>query len=341
MSKKQRITISDVAERAGVSLATVSRVVNSPDVVTEGTRRRVQEVIDELGYRPSSMARGLSLGQSTLIAAIAAHSDAPSVSERLRGVASRLATSGYDLALFDVNSIEDRDRLLDECASSQRMAAALLISLRPTPQQLAACEEAGAVIVVIDGYVPEVSSISIDNVEGGRIAARHLLELGHQRVAFVGDDEHDSLGLMSSRDRRIGFEEEYTAAGFPILPGNLLRGPHGPAHAAAATQALLDFPEPPTAIFASSDTQAQGVLGAARSKGVAIPEQLSVIGFDDIKSAAALELTTVRQPLEESGRLGAELMMEYIEQGSEETLKVDMRLPIELVERQTTAPLTS
>lgn len=341
--KTHRITISDVAERAGVSLATVSRVVNAPDIVTEPTRRRVQEAIDELGYRPSSVARGLSLGKSSLIGVVAPCPDTPSVSERLHGVSTRLSTSGYDLALFDVDGVEDRDRIFEELATSQRMAAMLLISLRPTRQHLQSFGNLADSLVVIDAYVPEVSSISIDNVEGGRLAARHLLALGHREVGFVGDYEKNPLGFTSSRDRRIGFAEILEEAGAALREEYVVLGPLGASVAEASAEAarrLLDLPEPPTAIFAATDAHAQAILGVARRRGVTIPDELSIIGFDDVKSAAALELTTVRQPLEESGRLGAELMMEYIEQGAEDALKVDLRLPIELVARRTTAPLS-
>lgn len=339
--KKTRVTISDVAARAGVSLATVSRVVNTPTIVTEPTRLRVEEAIDELGYRPSSVARGLSLGKSSLMAVIAPTPSTPSVSERVQGIAGRLGTSGYDLALFDVEGVDDRDRVFEELATSQRMASILLISLKPTRRHLQSFGDLANSLVVIDAYVPEVSSISIDNVEGGRLAARHFLELGHRRVAFVGAEEKNPLGFTSSRDRRIGFEEVLTEAGINLGPDYTSIGPRGAGSATAAAERLLTLAEPPTGIFAASDTQAQAILGAARGMGVDVPGRLSVIGFDDIKSAAALALTTVRQPLEESGRLGAELMMEYVEQGTGETLKVDLRLPIELVERQTTAPLNS
>lgn len=336
--KKTRVTISDVAERAGVSLATVSRVVNTPNIVTEPTRLRVEEAIDELGYRPSSVARGLSLGKSSLMAVVAPSPGTPSVSERIQGVASRLGTSGYDLALFDVEGVDDRDRVFEELATSQRMASILLISLKPTRRHLQSFGDLADSLVVIDAHVPEVNSVSIDNVEGGRLAARHLLALGHRKVAFVGDEEKNPLGFTSSRNRRIGFEEVLAQAGINLGRDYVAIGPHGAESAAAAAERLLALPEPPTGIFAASDTQAQAILGAARAKAVDVPGQLSVIGFDDIKAAAALELTTVRQPLEESGRLGAELMMEYIEQGTEDTLRVDLRLPIELVERRTTAP---
>jgi DNA-binding LacI/PurR family transcriptional regulator len=339
--KRTRTTITDVAERAGVSLATVSRVVNTPDIVTEPTRLKVQEAIDELGYWPNSVARGLSLGRSSLMAVIAPSPDTPSVSERLHGVAARLSTSGYDLALFDVDDVDDRDRVFEELSSSQRMAAMMLISLKPTRRHLKSFGDLADSLVVVDAYVPEVSCISIDNVEGGRLAARHLLALGHRRVAFVGGDEKNLLGFTSSRDRRIGFEEVLGEAGISLGSDYLAMGPHGGEPASDAAQRLLSLPEPPSGIFAASDTHAQGILGVARARGVDVPRRLSIIGFDDIKSAAALELTTIRQPLEESGRLAAELMIEYVEERSQEALKVDLRLPIEFVERRTTAPLAS
>ena len=148
----------------------------------------------------------------------------------------------------------------------------------------------------------------IDDVAGGRLATAHLLGLGHRRIGFVGDAtarrEHD-LGFGSSRRRLRGYRQELAGAGIDFDPELVRLGPHGPAVAAELADQLLRLPDPPTAIFAASDTQAMGVLSAAEHRGFGVPGRLSVVGFDDIESAALLNLSTVRQPLERSGAEGA------------------------------------
>src|SRR6185437_7041112 len=149
----------------------------------------------------------------------------------------------------------------------------------------------------------------IDDVAGGRLAVEHLLALGHTRIAFIGDlvkrNTAKSLGFTASDRRLDGYRRALAAAEAPADQELIRVGPHGPAHAEAFTEELLELPNPPTAIFAASDTQAMGVLAAADRLGVTVPGQLSVIGFDDIQLAALVGLSTVRQPLEESGAEGA------------------------------------
>ncbi|HET7016994.1 MAG TPA: substrate-binding domain-containing protein, partial [Streptosporangiaceae bacterium] len=171
----------------------------------------------------------------------------------------------------------------------------------------------GVPLVTVDVSVRGVPHTVIDDVTGGRLATEHLLALGHTRIGFIGDLVHrntsKSLGFLASERRLDGYRRALDAAGLPAGAGQeqeLIKvGPHGPAHAEAFTAELLSRPDPPTAIFAASDTQAMGVLAAADRLDIGVPGQLSVIGFDDIQLAALIGLSTVRQPLEESGAEGA------------------------------------
>jgi len=161
----------------------------------------------------------------------------------------------------------------------------------------------------VDTAAPGLPQTIIDNIAGGRLATAHLLGLGHRRIGFVGDavarGTGHGLGFTSSRRRLLGYQRELAAAGLDFDPELVRLGPHGPAVAAELAGQLLRLPDPPTAIFAASDTQAMGVLSAAEQRGFPVPGRLSVIGFDDIESAALLNLSTVRQPLEYSGAEGA------------------------------------
>jgi DNA-binding LacI/PurR family transcriptional regulator len=176
----------------------------------------------------------------------------------------------------------------------------------------------------------------VDDVEGGDLATRYLLELGHRRIAFMGDKPSDQFRFDSSRDRTIGYERALARAGLAVRPEYVPEGTQSRHVARSIAEELLQLPEPPTAVFAASDTQALGVLEAARALGVGVPDELSVIGFDDIEIASYVGLTTIRQPLFESGRRGAELLLRALA-GEPGSARVET-LPLELIVRGTTRP---
>ena len=328
-------TIADVAARAGVSPATVSRVVNDRKTVAQPTRERVLAAIEELDYTPNPTARALSLGQTATICVVAPAIDSPSIAQRLHGVASKLNTTPYDLMLNDVETAAQSDRLLNGMATPDRVAAVITISIRPAREQLAQFAAAEVPVVVIDGKVPKVDCVFVDDAEGGRMAAGSLLSAGHSDIAFVGDHEDSEFDFTSSRDRRLAFEGMLATAAVTIPDDYTELAPHGTEGARQATHELLDLGHPPTAIFAASDAQAIGVLEAAYSRDLSVPGDLSLVGFDDIASAKGMGLTTIRQPLEESGSLGVRLALEAIENRS---LGMAMELPLELVTRRSVGP---
>ena len=299
------VNIAAVATRAGVGVGTVSRVINGSPHVRESTRRRVLEVIDGLNYRPSRLASGLSRGRTGAVGILVPFLTRPSAVERLAGVIAGLDEQGYDTVVFNVETTQQRDHHVEALLSQHRADGVVVISLRLATHQLAAFQRAKVPLSMVDVDAPGVPSTVIDDIEGGRLATAHLLELGHERIGFIGDSPDDGLGFRSTRRRRTGYLRALQAAGIAMDPTLVRAGPHGSAGAAALAETLVLSPDPPTAIFAASDTQAIGVLAAAADLGVEVPDQLSVIGFDDIESAAFLQLSTVRQPLAHSGAQGA------------------------------------
>ena len=196
-------------------------------------------------------------------------------------------------------------------------------------------------LVSVDAVTPGIPQTVIDDVAGGRMATGHLIGLGHRRIGFVGDmtfaKPPAGLGFTSSADRLRGYRQALAEAGLGFEAGLVRRGPHDAATAAEHAAQLLKAHDPPTAIFAASDTQAIGVLAAAERLGVTVPGQLSVVGFDDIESAALLGLSTVRQPLARSGTEGAQRLCALLRG---ERLRVRReKLPLELVARASTARL--
>jgi DNA-binding LacI/PurR family transcriptional regulator len=339
MPSPRRATIADVAAASGVGVGTVSRVINGAANVREATRVSVLRVIDQLGYRPSHLAASLSRGTARTMAIVVPHLTRPSVVIRLAGALAVLDEQGYDTVVCNVDTPQQRDRHLAALTKRHRADGVIVVSLQLSREQLASFRRAGVPLVTVDALAPGVPQTVTDNVTGGRMATEHLLSLGHRRIGFVGDMVRPmsatNLGFTASQHRLSGYRQALAAAGIDYDPRLVRRGPHGPANAEALAAELLALPDLPSAVFAASDTQAMGVLTAADRCGIPVPGQLSVIGFDDIESAAMLGLSTVRQPLEHSGAEGARRLCALLR--NERVRPLRQRLALEVVHRSSTA----
>ena len=209
-------TIASVAALAGVGVGTVSRVLNDSSAVSGSTRMRVLEAIEALDYEPSATARALSTGRTSTIGVLAPFFTEPSVVERLRGLTRRLASSGYQVTLFDVERPEQGDAALRSLAVKGRVDGLLVVSLPPTGAQLERLEAAGVPVVLIDRRHEGATAVFTDDEAGGRLATEHLLRLGHERIAFVGDTEDSPFGFTSSAARRRGYEAALRDAGVAV-----------------------------------------------------------------------------------------------------------------------------
>lgn len=332
-------TIRDVARQAGVGLGTVSRVINDSPQVSAATRKRVLEVIADLNYIPNPTARRLSLGKTLSIAVVVPFFTRPAQIERLRGIENSLAESEYDLIIYNVETVQRRDECLHEIPRKERTDGVIIIALSPCNEDIPYLARADVPIVLVDANHPSLSQLNrviTDDVAGGQLATQHLINFGHRRIGYISDYLETPFNFTSSRDRFSGYRAALQAAGIPFRPEYHLQGEHGVYEAYVMAMEMLALVEPPTAIFAASDTQAMGVLQAAREKNIHVPEDLSIIGYDDIELAEYMGLTTVRQLLYESGQRGVELLLDILqEQQAEPVCEI---LPIELVVRNTTAP---
>jgi len=339
VKRSSQPTIRDVALRAHVSPGTVSRVMRGHRGVAQETRRRVLAAICALGYTPDSAATRLSTGRSLVIGVVVPLSTRPSVSERLNGVVKSLAESSYDLVIHNVETADQRTRCFQNLPRRRDADGLLFISLAPRDAEVQALVESRVPVVLIDADPPAlvaVSRVVVDDKAGGHSATRHLVGLGHRRIGFLGDAVDDAFGLTSSRDRYRGYLRALREAGIPPRPQDCATGEHSRAEAHALALRLLGRAGRPTALVAASDTQAVGAWEAARELGLRVPEDVSLVGYDDIEIAQVLGLTTVRQPLQHSGRRGAELLLQRLrDPGAAAVREV---LPTELVERRTTAP---
>jgi DNA-binding LacI/PurR family transcriptional regulator len=336
---KKSVTIRDVARHAGVSVATASRALNPNGVVNLQTRQRILTVMEELGFTPSPAARRLSLGRTLTVGVVVSFLTRPQAAERLRGVDAVLGDSEFDLVIYNVESVQKRNHYLDTLAQSQRTDGLLVMSLPPRPEAVDVLTRAPVPVVFIDVHTPSIEAMPRvigDDEAGGAMAASHLLDLGHREIAFIGDALEDPFGFTSSTDREAGFRRELAASGVNIPADRIGHGAHGRYEARDLARRMLTDDDRPTAIFAASDTQAFGVVAAARDLGLGVPDDLSVIGYDDIEAADYVGLTTIRQQLFESGRRGAEILLTEIEGRSPEPAIA--QLEPELVARATTAP---
>jgi len=326
-------TVYDVAEKAGVSIATVSRVLNTPERVSEGTRARVLEAVDALRFVPRAEATARARRGSGRIGVLAPFFTFPSFVERLAGVAGALANRPYELAIYNVDSSSRRDSYLASLAVMRSVDGLIVMAL---PFGQAASDRLvahGLDAVAIEFSQEPFSSIRIDDRAGGRMAAEYLLERGHRRVGFVGDAELPDYAIHTSDWRLEGYRLALADAGVPIAESHVAVAPHGLENARSCAHTLLALQEPPTAIFAASDYQALGVLKAARERGLSVPGDLAVIGFDDLEMAGYLGLTTIRQPLAESGRVAVDLMLARLADPTRPAQRI--RLPVTLIPRET------
>ena len=329
------VTIRDVAKKAGVGVGTVSRVLNGGTSVSETTRQKVQEAIIELQYTPNPAARRLSRGKTMVIGAIVPYFTNPSVVRRLQGIVSVITESDYDLILFDVESEERRDVFLHNVPRRHMVDGLLVVSLTPSDNDAEQLVESLLPTVLIDAHHSRISRVIVDNVAGGYQAVKHLIDLGHRKIGFISDFLDDPFN-SPVRDRFQGYKNALADAAIPFRPEYHRQGLHGRSQAREMAFTLLTLPEPPTAIFAYSDTQAVGVLETAREMSLKIPEQLSVVGFDNIEAAEYLQITTVRQALYESGVRGCKLLLDLMEAPLQ--TPVEISLPTKLMLRETTAP---
>lgn len=328
-------TIRDVAKHANVSIATVSRVLNDSSGVRDGTRERVWATIEQLNYTPNSLARHLSTGRTLTIGIIQPYITLPSYIERLKGVQHILASSEYDLVIFNVENPDQKDAYFRDLSRKMRVDGMLIVSLPPTNEQAENFTASRIPTVLIDSAHAKLCCIIADDFEGGRIATRHLVELGHRKIGFLSDF-FDTPFHPAMRLRYLGYREVLEQHGIPFNPAYVIEGHRGRINARTMAKKLLALDDPPTAIFASSDTQALGILDVAQETGLKVPERLSVIGYDNIPDAVYNNLSTIDQNLYDSGVKGAQMLLNLL--GGKFQAPCTQQVTVNLLRRKTTGP---
>jgi LacI family transcriptional regulator len=337
LTPRPRVTIREIAGLAGVSVATVSRVMNGRDDVAPGTRELVQRIVRENGYTTSRTARGLSAGRTGLIGATVPLVHPAYFSFILSGAAEALYERDMRLVLCPTQHEHEREVTLLERLMHGTTDGGLLILPQESAEELESLLLHGYRFVVVDPLLPlndRIPAVSAAHSAGADHAVKHLLGLGHRRIGAITGPR----GWIATEERLRGYHAALAAAGILAEPELVVESNFEIESGLRAARRLLDLHEPPTAIFGFNDNVAIGALQAARERGLRVPEDLSVVGFDDVEAAEIVTpaLTTIRQPLAEMGRMAVSLLERLLEGQRIEALHVELRT--QLVVRASTAP---
>lgn len=327
-----RPTINDVAAAAGVSVATVSKAVNGRYGVAQETVDRVLRVVHELGYESSIIASSMRSRKTGVIGVLVAEFE-PFSAEVLKGVGAALNDSGYDLLAYSGSAHNDSEGW--ERRSLSRLGGTLIDgAILVTPSVVDITSEIPLVAVDPHTGPAELPTVESDSFGGAYRATRHLIELGHERIGFIAGRPD----LRSSIARDAGYRKALKSAGLHVDDELVGAGRYRKEDIRGAATAMLQLPDPPTAIFAANDISAIEIVRIAAELGVVVPTDLSVIGFDDIPEAAQVTpaLTTVHQPIQGLGALAAQTLIRIMQTGRIQ--RDHLRLPTRLISRATTAP---
>ena len=337
----RRPTQEDVAREAGVSRATVSYVINNRTDgnvrISEETRCRVLEAIEELGYRPNVLARSLRQGQTHTIGMIVPDNTNPFFAEVARGVEDTSFEQGYSVILCNSDGDLDKELLYTNVLAEKRVDGILFVAAGMSTEHICALQERRMPVVVVDRDIPDVAvdSVMTANERGGWLATRHLIELGHRHIGCIAGPSD----VTPSAERVTGYRQALREAGLAVDEALILKGDFQYESGYQATRQLLSMEDPPTAIFACNDLMAVGAISAAVGLGRQVPMDLSVVGFDDVPLASFANpaLTTIVQPKHEIGVVAATMLLERMRDPDRPPHR--KMLDTELVVRQSTAPV--
>lgn len=336
------VTIYDVAKKAGVGIGTVSRVINNSPQISPYTREKVLKIIRDLKYQPSAMAQSLARKKSNIIACIVPFFTEYFYFEVLNGIQQALSNYGYDLILYNVDKLEKKEEILKRTIRERKVDGVLLISMPISDKLVSKFIESKLPIVLVDSFHDALDSITVENEAGAFIATEHLISLGHNRIGMI----NGCLSSVPAINRLQGFKaalNKYNIVyndnwvvnvslnGDPEVLHN--DGFNKLAGYKAMTRLLEENEHRPTGVFISSDIQATGAINAIKEHGLKIPNDITIIGFDDIELSEYLGLSTVHQPMYEMGKLAVDRLMDKIAGKLSDNFKTVF--PTKLVIRET------
>lgn len=335
--QNKKLTMAQIAKEMGVSITTVSKVLNNRPGVGDEMRARIQQVIKENDYVQNHAARHLRKGQSGLIDLVLMRLEGGYDLGILEGIQDALEESGRRLVIFATNENEQVERLwLRRLLDQSTDGVLLLLPYEKVGIPNVLLEHAIPFVAIGDRNEPTNAFPTIGSAiwHGGYTATEYLLSLGHTRIGIITGP----LNLTNSRARLAGYREALEQAGIPVDPALICEGNYLLGDGIIQTNYLLELPEPPTAIFTGNDAQATGVYQALYQRNIRIPDEMSVVGFDDVSYSAQMSppLTTIRQPLAEMGRMATDMLIQLIE--GQTLVSQHIELSTSLVVRSSSAP---
>ncbi len=325
-------TIYDVARRAGVAPVTVSRVINESGYVSDDTRDRVREAIAELGYTPNRLARGLRSKQTQTLGLVVTDITNPFWTTVARGVEDAASEHGFSVILCNTDESEAKQQQYVNLLLEKQVDGFLLVPATDDVSALALVEERDVPVVVLDRHVSSpVDTVRCDSEGGAYDLVTHLLGLGHRRIALLGG----SPAVSTAQDRIAGYRRALAEAGVPIDADLIRHRDYTQASGYAMTESILALPDRPTALFAVNNFIAIGALRALRDADLRIPEDMALVGFDDLPLALVVEpfLTVAAQPAYEMGARATDLLLTRI-RGDGAEAPIEVILPTELIVRR-------
>lgn len=327
----KKINIYDVAEKANVGIGTVSRVINNSEKVKDKTREKVLKVMQELNYRPNKVAQNLARQKANAVAVIVPSFIDHFFVEVLKGIQDALQEENIDLILYKIDLDENRMRKILEIVHSKKVDGIALITMDVSQTEHEELKKSGIPIVIADEYSPDFHSIYFDDVKGAKKAINYLIEIGHKKISFINGD----INSLHGQKRLQGVREAFKENDIEINQELIKDGNFYTVDGYKSMQEILALPEEkwPTSVFAASDNQAIGVLQAMEEKELKAPEDIAVVGYDNIELAKYLKITTIWQPMYQLGHLAIEVLLKAINDEIEG--KFSKELELKLLKRET------
>jgi len=330
------VSIKDIAKAAGVSHPTVSRALANSPLVSPETAQRIRRLAEEMGYAPSAIARGLVTKRTHTIGLVVTTIADPFIAEVVSGVEEVALNRGYSVFLANSNAVPEREMTVVRTLRERRVDGIIVLASRVGGLYMPLLEQSRVPIVLINNQHqgPYVYSVSIDSVTGAVEATKHLIKLGHRRIAYIGD----RYGVQSDVDRLAGYKRALGEAGIEFDSSLVFYGDGKASGVGEAARQLLSLNPLPSAVFCYNDMTALGLLQLIKQAGKRVPQDISVVGFDDIFLASYTDppLTTIAQPKHEMGRRAMEMLLALI---SKEQSVTNITVQGRLVVRQSAAPL--
>jgi DNA-binding LacI/PurR family transcriptional regulator len=310
---KSGLSIKDIARAANVSHSTVSRALRNSPLVNFETAEQIRKIARDANFRISAVARSLATGRTNTFGVVVTTIADPFAAEVVQGIEDEANTHGYSVILANSGANPEREMKVVHSFEERRVDGILVMSSRVGSLYLGHLAEMKVPIVLINNQHPDefVYSVMIDNVDASEEATRHLIQFGHRRIAYIGDRG----GFQSESERHEGYKNALAAANIQYLPELVRQADSTPESAMQAVDQLLALPQPPTALFCYNDITAVGALFAARRHGCKVPDDLSVMGFDDLPLASYLNptLTTIRQPMRAMGQQATGILFRLLD----------------------------